>query len=73
MSTPKWLGIFSLLLVVVALTGCARTARNTEGFAITDTATVDAPFMDTWQSVKEVLREKGRPCAQYLKLLNGSR
>ncbi len=59
MYIPKWLCVSSLLLMATVLIGCARTARNTEGFAINDSATVNAPFMDTWQTAKEVLREKG--------------
>ena len=39
--------------------GCARSARNTEGFAVVDTVTVDAPFMETWQAVKSALRDEG--------------
>jgi len=48
-----------LLAVVAAFDGCARTARDTTGFTITDTATVNAPFDETWQMTKAVLREKG--------------
>ena len=49
--------LFSTLIVVVALVGCARAARDTSGFAMADSATVDASFMDTWQTTKAVLRE----------------
>jgi hypothetical protein len=48
-----------LLAVLAALGGCARAARDTTGFSITDTATVNAPFSDAWQMAKAVLREKG--------------
>ena len=49
----------SLLILALApcVNGCARAARNTEGFAMVDTAVVDAPFTETWQAVKGVLRE----------------
>lgn len=39
------------------LGGCARAARDTSGFAMTNSATVPAGFEDTWQAVKHVLRE----------------
>ncbi len=47
-----------LLAVLLAMVGCARAARDTTGFAITDSITVSASFEDTWQAVKEVLREQ---------------
>lgn len=59
MARSKWLCL-SVLLAALALTGgCARAARDTQGFAITDSATVDTPFDEAWQAVKAVLREKG--------------
>jgi len=48
-------------LVLVAATsvmGCARAARDTTGFAMSDQATVNAPFEDVWQSLKTLLRER---------------
>jgi len=47
-----------LLLAVIAGGGCARAARDTQGFSISDTSVVNAPIKDTWQTVKSVLREK---------------
>ncbi|MFO7974369.1 MAG: hypothetical protein R6V12_07035 [Candidatus Hydrogenedentota bacterium] len=49
--------IFSALFVVVSIAGCARAARDTTGFAIHDSAIVEAPFQETWQATKAVLRE----------------
>lgn len=46
------------LALVIALAGCASAARDTSGFAITDEATVNAPFEKTWQLTKAVLREQ---------------
>jgi hypothetical protein len=47
-----------LLLGAICATGCARAARDTTGFAIEKNITVAAPFEQTWQTVKAVLREK---------------
>lgn len=47
------------LAVVLSLLGCARAARDTTGFAMTDSGTVEASFEDTWQAVKAVLRDRG--------------
>ena len=51
-----------LLVVLIAFAaaagGCARAARSTEGFAMVDSATLNAPFEETWQATKAVLREK---------------
>lgn len=57
MKPLKWL-VLSLLLTVTALAGCARAARDTQGFAVVSTAQVDAPFDATWQATKAVLRER---------------
>lgn len=46
-----------LVLLAGSLGGCARAARDTTGFAITETTTVEAPFDETWQAAKAVLRE----------------
>ncbi|MBX3175857.1 MAG: hypothetical protein KF886_00710 [Candidatus Hydrogenedentes bacterium] len=49
----------SVLLVIATLPlGCAHAARDTTGFALNHAVVVDAPFDATWQSVKDVLREK---------------
>ena len=52
---------FACLLCVacaaIALSGCARAARDTTGYAITDTVTLPAGFEESWQTVKGVLRE----------------
>ena len=50
--------ILFLLLSSAAVTGCARAARDTTGFAITDNTTVNLPFNEAWQLVKAVLREQ---------------
>ncbi|GMW01404.1 MAG: hypothetical protein AMXMBFR84_25410 [Candidatus Hydrogenedentota bacterium] len=39
------------------VSGCARAKQDTTGFAIVDTITINAPFDDTWQATKAVLRE----------------
>lgn len=38
--------------------GCARAARDTTGFAKSESITVEAPFEETWQTVKLVLQER---------------
>ena len=48
-----------LMLAVLATTGCARAARDTTGFAVHKETTVKAPFDQTWQTVKSVLRDQG--------------
>jgi len=49
----------SLLLVpALAMGGCARAARDTEGFSLSESRTVNAPFDQAWQITKSVLREK---------------
>ncbi len=48
---------FSVLVVLVAGAGCARAARDTTGFALNDSALVEASFEETWQTTKAVLRE----------------
>lgn len=47
-----------LLVAATSLMGCARSARDTTGFAMVDQATVNAPFEDVWQSLKTLLRER---------------
>ncbi|NIA13234.1 MAG: hypothetical protein GWP08_04080 [Nitrospiraceae bacterium] len=57
MNTHKCLALAVLVGAVLAMGGCVRDARTTEGFALFDTATVNAPFQDAWQMTKTVLRE----------------
>ena len=47
------------LLAATVLTGCARAARDTTDFAMTDSATVDAEFMETWEAMRTELRQMG--------------
>lgn len=58
MSISKCFAITALLALAALGGGCAKDARSTEGFAITDSITVDAPFQEAWQTTKAVLREK---------------
>ena len=59
MRTPKGLLLVLLIAVVgTGLAGCAKEARDTSGFTISDNATVQAPFEQAWQAAKAVLREK---------------
>jgi hypothetical protein len=51
--------MLGLLLCALLVGGCARAALDTTGFAITDTALVQAPHEDAWQMTKAVLREEG--------------
>jgi hypothetical protein len=46
------------LLVLLAAPGCARAARDTTGFAMTDSAVVSAPFEETWLATREVLQDR---------------
>ncbi len=64
MKKPAWLSRSLTLIVFLVLCcaggiGCARTARDTTGFAVNDNATVNLPFNEAWQQAKAVLREKG--------------
>lgn len=52
------LGAFVAALCVLALGGCARAARDTTGFSIARSISVQAPFEETWQATKSVLREQ---------------
>lgn len=45
-------------LSLLAPMGCARSARDTTGFGLEHEVTVNAPFDETWQTVKRVLREQ---------------
>lgn len=53
----KGLYVGLLLVAVLAMGGCARTARDTRDFAVAESKTVNAPFAQTWQIAKSVLRE----------------
>lgn len=46
------------MLVLLSVLGCARAARDTTDFAMTDAVTVEAPFEEAWQAVKAVLRDR---------------
>jgi hypothetical protein len=52
----KWV---AFLLLPVIIGGCATAARDTTGFALHHSATVEAPQDEVWQTVKSVLRERG--------------
>ena len=58
---PRFYSVVVAVLVFAALgtTGCARAARDTTGFAVSKAVTVKAPYDQTWQTVKSVLREQG--------------
>ncbi len=45
------------LLIVLAVGGCARAARDTTDFSLVDQGTIEAPFDEAWQATKAVLRE----------------
>ena len=48
----------SILLAIIALpSGCAHAPKDTTDFAVTQEIVVSAPFNDTWQAVKDILRE----------------
>jgi hypothetical protein len=58
----KRCALIALILTFVvgaAGSGCARAARDTSGFALRDETVVNAPFEETWHTVKQVLREQG--------------
>jgi len=64
MKKPAWLSLGLTLILFLVLCcaggiGCARAARDTTGFAVTDNTTVNLPFNEAWQQAKTVLREKG--------------
>ncbi|MGC8846386.1 MAG: outer membrane protein assembly factor BamC, partial [Candidatus Hydrogenedens sp.] len=49
--------VFIILLSIIFFSGCARTLKDTSGFAEEKVITVKAPFDKTWQATKEALRE----------------
>ncbi len=55
-STVWFVGV--LVLLMAGMVGCARAARDTSGFAVVDTITVDTPFEQAWQHAKAALREQ---------------
>lgn len=57
MHHPKLLYCIMLALVAGLGPGCVRAAKDTTGFALKDEVTLEAPFEETWQAVKHVLRE----------------
>jgi len=59
MNFRKWIPLACCGLVLVAAVGCARAARDTTGFAVENSITVEAPYMETWQAVKRVLGDQG--------------
>jgi hypothetical protein len=64
MKTRALFSISSTLILLLVLCsaggiGCARTARDTTGFAVTDKTIVKQSDANAWQTTKAVLREKG--------------
>lgn len=49
--------VFIVLLSIILFSGCARTLKDTSGFAEEKVITVKAPYDKTWQATKEALRE----------------
>lgn len=50
---------FSILVIAsMAPLGCAHAPRDTTGFALNHEVVVNASFENTWQTVKDVLREQ---------------
>ncbi len=47
-----------LAMSSVAIQGCVHAPSDTTGFAQNHDISVDASFEDTWQAVKDILREK---------------
>jgi hypothetical protein len=58
MKYQKLLVLLPVLAGLAMIPGCARAARDTAGFAIENTLTVEKPFEEAWQIVKSVLREE---------------
>jgi hypothetical protein len=58
MRARNWLILSLLAVLMVAAGGCARAARDTTGFTITDETTISMPVKDAWQTAKAVLREQ---------------
>jgi len=49
--------IIVVVLTFILFNGCARTLKDTSGFAEEKVITVKAPFDKTWQATKETLKE----------------
>lgn len=47
-----------LVIALLPFSGCVRAAKDTTGFAQEQSLNVNAPFEQTWQAVKTVLREQ---------------
>lgn len=58
MSGTSFRHLTAAALLCLALAGCARTAKDTSGFAVSNSTVVQAGFDETWQAVKSVLREQ---------------
>lgn len=58
MNGRKFLYASTLVVLAFLPLGCVHAARDTTGFAQNNELTVEAPFDQTWQTVKAVLREK---------------
>lgn len=58
MSRCKFLYSSVLVAFVLSVCGCAHAPRDTTGFALNSEVVVQASFNDTWQAVKDILREK---------------
>lgn len=58
MRIPNWLFLFVLIGVGILAAGCAKDARDTTGFTVSETATISVPLEDAWQMTKTVLRER---------------
>lgn len=55
-NASRWvLGVLPMAALLLA--GCVHAARDTTGFAVADTLTVEAPFQETWQATKDVLQD----------------
>ncbi|MCX5768805.1 MAG: hypothetical protein NTZ09_00820 [Candidatus Hydrogenedentes bacterium] len=61
MAIDKRVFLVLLIPLALALAGCARSASDTAGFAVSQSAAVGAPFDQAWQTVKAVLREYEKP------------
>ncbi len=48
-----------LACVAVVAAGCARAPRDTTGFTISETVTVDAGFDEAWLATRDALRDMG--------------
>lgn len=44
--------------LLIGLVGCAKAARDTTGFAVTETVVVEVPFDSAWQYTLDVLQEE---------------